>query len=74
VVIRKLVTDTASTHYSQHFDAVLVSRNTSRDVYAHKGYPSSEREAKLNAAKYRNHNQQGALKHPLSECQERRNL
>lgn len=48
--------------------------NTNRDVFADKGYPSAEREAKLKAAGYRNHIQRkGARNHPLSECQERRN-
>ena len=73
-VIRKIETDTASTHDSQHFDAVLNPANTSRDVYADKGYPSAEREAKLKAAGYRNHIQRkGQRNHPLSDCQERRN-
>lgn len=73
-VIRKWVTDTASTHDSQHFDALLDPANTNRDVFADKGYPSAEREAKLKAEGYRNHIQRkGARNHPLSECQERRN-
>lgn len=54
-VIRKIETDTASTHDSQHFDAVLDPANTSRDVFADKGHPSAERETKLKAAGYRNH-------------------
>ena len=73
-VIRRLETDTASTHDSQHFDAVLDPGNTSRDVYADKGYPSAEREDKLKEAGYRNHIQRkGQRNHPLSDCQERRN-
>jgi IS5 family transposase len=73
-VIRKIETDTASTHDSQHFDAVLDPANTSRDVFADKGYPSAERETKLKAAGYRNHIQRkGQRNHPLSDCQERRN-
>ncbi len=40
--IRKIVTGTASEHDSTHFDAVLDERNTSRDVYADKGYPSAQ--------------------------------
>ena len=48
--------------------------NTSRDVYADKGYPSAEREAKLKAAGYRNHIQRkGQRNHPLSAAQEQRN-
>lgn len=73
-VIRKIETDTASTHDSRHFDAVLDPGNTSRDVYADKGYPSAERETKLKEAGYRNHIQRkGARNHPLSACQEKRN-
>ena len=73
-IIRKLETDTASIHDSQHFDTVLDAANTSRDVYADKGYPSAEREAKLKSAGYRNHIQRkGQRNQPLSECQQRRN-
>ena len=73
-VIRKIETDTASTHDSQHFDAVLDSANTCREVYADKGYPSAAREAQLKEAGYRNHIQRkGARNHPLSARQEKRN-
>lgn len=73
-VIRKIETDTASTHDSQHFDTVLDPSNTNRDVYADKGYPSAEREAKLKEAGYRNHIQRkGARNHPLPARQEKRN-
>jgi IS5 family transposase len=73
-VIRKIVTDTASTHDSQHFDAVLDPHNTSRDIDADKGYPSAEREAKLKEAGYRNHIQRkGARNHPQPARQETRN-
>ena len=67
-LIRKVVTDTASTHECQHFDAVLdSSNNTSRFVYADKGYASSAREATLSAAGLRNQIQRkGARGHPLS--------
>src|SRR5512140_3860829 len=54
-VIRKIVTDTASTHDSQHFDAVLDTANTSRAVYADRGYPSEAREAQLKKDGFRNH-------------------
>ena len=47
---------------------------TNRDVFADKGYPSAEREAKLKTAGYRNYIQRkGHRNQPLSECQERRN-
>lgn len=73
-VIRKIETGTASTHDSQHFDAVLDQSNTSRDVYADRGYPSDAREAKLKAAGLRNHIQRkGKRNKPLSACQQGRN-
>jgi IS5 family transposase len=73
-LIRRMVTDTASTHDSQHFDAVLDSANTSRAVYADRGYPSEAREAQLKKDGYRNHIQRkGHANKPLSECQQRRN-
>jgi IS5 family transposase len=46
-IIRQIETDTARTHDSQHFDNVFDLVNTSRDVYADRGYPSAEREAWL---------------------------
>lgn len=73
-LIRKIKTDTASVHDSQHFDAVLDRSNTSKDVYADRGYPSKEREAWLKANGYRNQIQRKGVKNkPLSECQQRRN-
>ncbi len=54
-MIRKIETGTASTHDSQHFDAVLDEFNTSREVYADRGYPSEVREDQLKAAGWRNH-------------------
>jgi IS5 family transposase len=73
-LIRQIKCDTASVHDSQHFDAVLDSNNTSRDVYADRGYPSKEREAKLKAAGYRNQIQcKGTKNTPLSTCQQGRN-
>lgn len=72
--IRKIETDTASTHDSQHFDKVLDPHNTSRDVYADRGYPSEDREAWLKANGFRNQIQRkGARNKPLSDCQQRRN-
>jgi len=73
-LIRRLKTDTASTHDSRHFDEVLDPGNTSRDVYADRGYPSEEREAWLKANGYRSRIQRkGQRNRPLSACQERRN-
>ncbi len=72
--IRKIVTDTASTHDSQHFEAVMDPANTSRDVYADRGYPSEEREAWLKANGYRNRIQRkGHRNKPLSDTQQGRN-
>jgi len=72
--IRRIETGTASTHDSQHFDKVLDPQNTSRDVYADRGYPSEAREAWLKANGFRNRIQRkGARNKPLSECQQRRN-
>lgn len=73
-VIRKLETGTASVHDSQHFDAVMDSSNTRRDVYADRGYTSADRENWLKERGYRNQIQRkGQRNKPLSECQFRRN-
>jgi IS5 family transposase len=73
-VIRKIETDTARTHDSQHFDAVFDPANTSREVYADRGYPSEEREAWLKENGYRNRIQRkGNRNKALSEAQQRRN-
>jgi len=73
-VIRKIETDTASRHDSQHFDNVFDTSNTRKDVYADRGYPSKEREVWLKENGYRNQIQRkGSSSKPLSECQQRRN-
>lgn len=73
-VIRHLETGTASTHDSKHFDAVIDRGNTSRDVYADRGYTSADRERWLKGQGYRNQIQRkGRRNKPLSECQLRRN-
>lgn len=73
-IIRQIETGTASTHDSQHFDNVFDTSNTSRDVYADRGYPSEDREAWLKAKGFRNQIQRkGTRNKPLSECQQRRN-
>lgn len=72
--IRKIETDTASTHDSQHFEAVIDTANTSRDVYADRGYPSEEREAWLKENGYWNRIQRkGHRSKALSEARQRRN-
>jgi len=73
-LIRQIETDTASTHDSQHFGDIFDASNTSRDVYADRGYPSTERERWLKAQGYRNQIQRkGQRNQPLSQCQQRRN-
>lgn len=73
-VIRQFETGTASTHDSKHFDAVIDRANTSRDVYADRGYTSADRENWLKEHGYRNQIQRKAKRNkPLSECQLRRN-
>ncbi|NLP63658.1 IS5 family transposase [Paraburkholderia sacchari] len=72
--IRQIETDTASTHDSQHFEKVIDPCNTSRDVYADKGYPSEAREAWLKEKGFRNQIQRkGKRNKALSACQQRRN-
>lgn len=72
--IRKIVTGTASEHDSTHFDEVLDEHNTSRDVYADKGYPSAQRSEMLGALGYREHIQRKAKPgKPLSTRQKKRN-
>jgi len=53
-VIRKIETGTASIHDSQHFESVFYTLNTSRDVYADRGYTSKGREDWLKDKGYRN--------------------
>ena len=73
-VIRKIETDTASRNDNQHFDNVFDTGNTSKDVYADRGYPSKDREAWLKENGYRNQIQRkGSSSKPLSKCQQRRN-
>ena len=73
-VIRKIETDTASTHDSQHFTNVLDPCNTSQDVYADRAYPSKADQTELKSRGFRNQIQRkGTRNHPLSECQKRRN-
>jgi IS5 family transposase len=72
--IRKIVTDTASTGDSCHFENAFDPANMSRDVYADRGYPSKSREAWLKSEGYRSQIQRKGQKNkPLSECQQRRN-
>ena len=66
--------DTASRHDSQHFDNVFDTGNTSKEVYADRGYPSKGRAAWLKEHGYGNQIQRkGSSNKPLSACQQRRN-
>jgi len=56
-IIRRIETDTASTHDGQHFNNVFDTSNTSRDIYVDRSYPSEEREAWLKENGFRNQTQ-----------------
>jgi IS5 family transposase len=73
-LIRRVHVSTASEHDTLHFERVLDAGNTSRDIYADKGYVDGEREQRLRAQGWRVHIQRkGQAGKPLSDCQERRN-
>ena len=73
-LIRRIHVSTASEHDTLHFEGVLDPGNTSRDVYADKGYVDGEREQRLSEKGWRLHIQRkGQAGKPLSDCQERRN-
>jgi IS5 family transposase len=73
-LIRKLKVSTASEHDTHHLEDVLDTGNTSRDVYADKGYVDGEREARLKDQGWRMRIQRKAPKgKPLSNCQQQRN-
>ena len=73
-LIRKVVTSTASEHDSLHFEGVLDPFNTSRDVYADRGYPSKARSKSLKEQGYRDQIQRrGTRGKPLSDAQKKRN-
>ncbi len=73
-LIRRVHVSTASEHDTLHFERVLDPSNTSRDVWADKGYVDGEREQRLGEKGWRLHIQRkGQVGKPLSDCQERRN-
>jgi IS5 family transposase len=73
-LIRKIKISTASEHDTLHFEDVIDPVNTSRDIYADKGYVDHKREARLKEQGWRMHIQRkGSEAKPLSEAQERRN-
>lgn len=73
-LIRKRHVSTARQHDTRHFEKVLDPANTSRDVWADKGYEDKAREQRLQQNGWRMHIQRKAKKgKPQSECQKRRN-
>jgi IS5 family transposase len=74
-LIRKIKISTASAHDTLHLEAVIDPGNTSRDIYADKGYVDGERELRLTAPGWRMHIQRkGSKDKRLAEAQERRNM
>ncbi len=72
--VRKHTTSTASTHVSQHFDAVVDPTNTSKDIYTDSAYASQPREKALKTEGFRPQIQhKGQRNKPLSARGTRRN-
>ena len=72
--IRRVATGTASEHDSHHFDAVLDTNNTGKQVRADKAYGSRQRQEMLGTLGFKDEIQRKAKAgKPLSECQQRRN-
>lgn len=73
-LIRKIKVSTASEHDTRHLEGVLDPMNTSKDLYADKGYIDQAREDRLKQQGLRVHIQRkGTNAKPLSECQKNRN-
>ena len=73
-LIRKIEISSASAHDTLHLEAVLDESNTSRDLYADKGYTDKDREVRLKQQGWRPYIQRKAKPgRPLSACQEKRN-
>ena len=73
-LIRKIAVTHAAVADTSVFEEILDSTNTSRDVYADRGYPSIERETKLKQAGWRVHIQRrGHATKGISDTQKRRN-
>ncbi len=69
-MIRKIVTDTASTGDSWHFENAFDPANTSRDVYADRGYPSMAHEAWSKRGGYRSQIQPFTPQRPIRRALE----
>lgn len=73
-LIRKVKVCTASSHDTNHFDDVLDPCNTSKDIYADKGYANKAREEKLKEDGFRPQIQHKAKRgKSISACQKKRN-
>ena len=73
-LIRKIAVTHAAVADTNVFEELLDPGNTSRDVYADRGYPSIERETRLKQAGWRVHIQRrGHATKGISETQKRRN-
>jgi IS5 family transposase len=72
-LVRKVVITNAAVSDSLVFEELLDPNNTSRDVFADRGYPSAEREATLTAAGWRVQIQRkGSANKPISGTQKQR--
>jgi IS5 family transposase len=73
-LVRKLAVTHAAVADTTVFEVLLDPTNTSRDVYADRGYPSIEREQKLKQAGWRVHIQRkGTATRGISDTQKQRN-
>lgn len=73
-LIRKLAVTDAAVSDSTVFEQLLDPSNTSRDVYADRGYPSAEREKSLSEAGWRVQIQRkGTAQRAISQTQKQRN-
>jgi IS5 family transposase len=73
-LLRKMVVTHAAVADTTVFEPLLDLSNTSRDVYADRGYPTAEREATLKQAGWRVHIQRkGSATKGISEAQKKRN-
>jgi IS5 family transposase len=73
-LIRKIAVTHAAVADTTVFETPLDASNTSRDVYADRGYPSIERETNLKQAGWRVHIQRrGHATKGISETQKQRN-
>ncbi len=72
--IRHMAVTTASVNDTTVFETILDETNTSRNVYADRGYAKAAREEALRDAGYRDHIQRkGQAGKPISQAQQRRN-